>query len=126
MAIVRNLTLPWQSYAIAVAGPLFIPAGGWMLTGSVTGVRSWGEMRGANGLFRAQPGIQVANDVRTPGSITLIGSLLAADGVFDPATAVAVTNGASSRFMRPGWSVSLSSGTNLATAGLYCIIELQY
>lgn len=97
-----------------------------MLTGSVTGVRSWGEMRGANGLFRAQPGIQVANDVRTPGSITLIGSLLAADGVFDPATAVAVTNGASSRFMRPGWSVSLSSGTNLATAGLYCIIELQY
>ncbi len=128
MAVSRNLILDWNCYSAAAVAPgIFIPAGGWLLTAGVTGARAWGEMRGRVANFQAQPSVQVANDTRVPGAATALGALILADGVFDPIAAAAITNSATSRYLRPGWLVSLAPGGGaLATANLYCIIELQY
>ncbi len=127
MATTRNLVLDWAQYtAAAVAPGVFIPAGGWILTGGVTGARAWGEFRAMVLNFQAQPAIQVANDVRAPGAVQLLGTLSGANGVFDPVTAVAIGSSASSRFLRPGWAVSLSQAGALGSGSLYGIIELQY
>ena len=81
-------------------------------------------MRARNGNVTAIPGIQLTNDVHSPGgSATSVGATMSADGVSDPSGVTAISTGAY-RYVRGGWIVQLSSGGTLATAAVAGVIEL--
>jgi hypothetical protein len=82
-------------------------------------------MRGKNGNIQVKPAVQVANDVRNPGTATAVGATVTADGVSDPNANTALTTG-SAKYARVGWLVSLTSGATLATASLAGTVELIY
>ena len=125
----KSVSLGWSLYAAIATGEVFIPATGWMSATNVTAAKGWGELRGKTGNFQAKPAVQVANDVRSPGASTAVGGFVGGvggvDGVSDPTGNVAVTAG-TSKYIRAGWLVSLSSGTTLATGSLGGVVELIY
>jgi hypothetical protein len=122
---VQTMRMIWTGYSAISTTEVFIPAGPWASAANVSGARGHGEMRGKTGNFQARPAVQVANDTRSPGTATAVGSGLAADGVSDPNGITALTTG-SSKYIRPGWLVSLTSGTTLGTAQLGGAIDLIY
>ena len=121
----KSVNLEWCLYAAIATGEVFIPATGWMPAANVTAARGWGELRGKTGSFQGKPAVQVANDVRSPGASTAVGAAISSDGVSDPTGNVAVTAG-SSKYIRAGWLVSLTSGATLATGSLGGVVELIY
>jgi hypothetical protein len=118
-----QLGMEWSGYAAASTTKVFVPAGPWQPADNVTAAKGWRELRGKTGNFQAEPAVQVANDVRSPGAATAVGSALTADGVSDPNGHVVVTT-ASSKYIRPGWLVSLTSGTTLAFGSLAGVVVL--
>lgn len=117
--------LVWMGLAATSVTEVFIPAGGWENAGNVTGGRGWGELRGRTGNFQVKPAVQLANDVRSPGAATAVGSALSADGVSDPGAVTALSTGAS-RYIRVGWLVSLTSGSTLGFGAAAGTVELIY
>ena len=126
MTTVTTLSLGWMGLSAISTVAVFVPTGGWVSAANLTGARGCGEIRGRNGLFQAMPAVQVANDTRSPGTVTAVGTALTTDGVSDPDSIHPVTNAGSSRYCRPGWLVSLTSGTVLASAGLTGMVELIF
>jgi hypothetical protein len=126
MSSVVTISLAWTGYSAITTAKVFVPCGNWGPAANLTGARGWGELRGKTGNFQGEPAVQVANDVRSPGSATAVGSALTADGVSDPSAPTSVTNATTSKYARPGWLVSLTSGTTLATGSLAGVVELVY
>lgn len=125
---IKSLNLPPMTVAWNSTNSVAIPAGpGWFSAAGLAGGRGWGEMSAKNGNLRAVPGIQLTNDVNDPtsGTTTAVGSLLSADGVSVPNGVNALSTGGY-RFARPVWILSLSSGTDLATACVSGTIELIF
>ncbi len=112
-------------YAAISTTAVFIPAGPWVSAANLSAAKGHGEMRGRTNQFQAQPAVQFANDVRNPTTSTAVGSLITGDGVSDPNGNTALSTG-SVKYARPGWLVSLVSGTTLATAQLAGVVELIY
>jgi hypothetical protein len=122
---VTTLLLMWGGYSAAAVGEVFIPAGPWLSASNLVSAKGWGELRGKLGNFQAKPAVQVANDVRSPGASTAVGPAITADGVSDPSGNVAVTAG-TSKYVRPGWLVSLTAAGSLSTGNLAGQIDLIY
>ena len=126
MAQTRTRPLPWTTLAAVSTVAVFVPSGAWESAAGVTGARASGEMRGKNGNAQAQPAVQVANDQRSPGAATGIGSTMTNDGVTDPVNPSTSLSTDGVKYLRTGWLVSLISGSNLATASVAGVIELLY
>jgi len=117
--------MSWAGYAAISTTELFIPAGPWASAANLSAAKGYGEMRGRTGQFQAKPAVQLANDVRSPSAGTAVGATLTGDGVSDPNGNTAITSG-TSKYVRPGWLVSLVTGSTLATAQLAGVVELIY
>jgi hypothetical protein len=115
--------MAWSGYNAASASDVFIPAGPWISAANITAAKGYGELRGRTGNFQIKPAVQVANDVRSPGSATQVGAAIAADGVSDPNGEQAVTTG-TSKYIRVGWLVSNTSGSTLSFGAAAGIVEL--
>lgn len=126
MGDVNQMGMGWSGYSAISTTEVFIPVGGWVSTANLSGARGWGELRGKTGSFQAKPAVQVANDVRSPGTATAVGTAISTDGVSDPNGVVSVTNAGSTKYARAGWLVSLTAGTTLGTGNLAGVVELIY
>lgn len=126
MADSQMVEMPWGTYAAGSTTEVFVPAGGWVPTRNVQSARGWGELRNRTGLFQARPAVQVANDVRSPGTVTAVGAMISADGVSDPTAPVSISSSTTSKYMRVGWLVSLTSGNTLGTGALAGVVEFNY
>lgn len=122
----RRRKQPPQGAAAAATASVFVPSGDWDDIAGITGARSNSEMRGKTGNFQAQAAVQTANDIRNPDTPAIgVGSLMTADGVADPNGETNIASG-TKRYIRPGWLVSLTSGSTLAFATLMGEIEYLY
>ena len=123
MAIPRMLDLPPMTLVATSTTEVFIPAGEWQSSVGIVSAKAWGELRGLNGAAQARPAVQLANDTRSPDAAIGIGTALASNGMFDPATASVSTG--SKQSIRPGWLVSLSGGSTLATVSVIGTLVLE-
>jgi hypothetical protein len=126
MSVSKLRVLPWTLVATNTTTAIFVPATDWELTLGVTGARAWGEIRCRNGLIQVQPAVQVTNDIRANYTQTGLSPTMTTDGVYDPSAAAAITSSGTSRYMRSGWLISLTSGNTLATAWVGGAVELQF
>jgi len=122
---VQQQYLAWMGCVAVSATEVFIPAGPWLSAANVTAAKGWGELRGRTGNFQAKPAVQLANDVRSPGSAIQVGAAITSDGVSDPSGNTAVSSG-TSKYVRVGWLVSLTSGSTLAGGALAGTVELTF
>lgn len=126
MAQIRRRKMPPQGCAAIATASVFVPAGDWDDIAGITGARSNSELRGRTGNFQGQAAVQTATDIRNPDTPAIaIGALIAADGVSDPNGETSIASG-TKRYIRPGWLVSLTSGSTLATGTLMGDVEYLY
>ncbi len=115
--------MDWQGVSAISTTPVFVPGGPWRSAAGITAGKGSGELAGKTNQINVTPAVQVTNDVRAPGATTAVGQGMSANGVSDPNGNTAITTG-SSRYIRPGWLVNLTSGSTLSTGNVCGVIEL--
>jgi hypothetical protein len=121
----KSVIMAWQGVSAIATAPVFVPAGGWMSAAGITAAKGWGELAGKTNQMQVTPAVQVANDIRSPGTATAVGQSISGNGVSDPNGSASVTTG-SSKYIRPGWLVQTTSGTTLSTGNVSGVIEFIY
>lgn len=82
-----------------------------------------GRAPGQDGDSQGQPAIEHTNDVTAAGTTVAVGALISANEVSNPNGVTTLSLG-SSKYVRGGWLISLSSGSTLAGGHLAGVIEL--
>jgi hypothetical protein len=124
---VDKAMMAWMGTAAISTTAVFVPAPGsyWRDATGINGARGWGALAGKTGNFQGAPAIEHTNDVRAAGTVVQVGSNITANGVSDPNGVTSLSLG-SSRYIREGWLVSVTSGGTLACGNLGGVVEFIY
>lgn len=115
----RQIALPWTTVITRNSADVdFLPSTPWMSTQGIARFRAVSEIREANGDITVQVGYQTANDYTEPDSTSHgLASTHSSEGFNFPADYDdPATDLKGKQFVRFGWRVGLSTGTDTAWA----------